>query len=416
MGYLLSYSRLEPTEGTLPERLLLLRDGDIGWEGLEGVILDAKAAKKIIKEFQQHGAKVPIDWEHATVKVGEDRTDKAPAAGWIESLEYVEGEGLYGTVSWTATAAAELKERAYKYISPVILTDKETKAIEVLHSVALTNTPRTINAPELLAAASRFMDEFNKKGTKMEKTITVGDKTHLRMILAQDEELPQFPAISDDQQAISRLLDALNAKDAGLAEDATLAEVINAAIEMLEGGEGEGEGEGEAEAEVASKKLADQLGLEVGSKLAAVSTEVDKLMLQAGMVPELTKRLAVLEGERTTARVDLLIDKALKDNRLNPNDEKQMATARRLAASDESAFVGIVGSLTPYAPAGQLVDPEGSAAGSRAKIIQAATKEYDADKNVACGAAKETYVNVALGEDGLAELSEAELATVKGGK
>lgn len=147
-----------------PTRMLLLNDGDIGWAGLEGVTLDQEQADAIIKHFEAQGAELVIDYHHASKAVEDGEAARAPAAGWITALAYVKGEGLYGTIRWNAKAAQEIEAEEFKYLSPVILTEQKTGEIGLLHSVALTNRPRTIDAPELLAAdLSSIADRMQEK-------------------------------------------------------------------------------------------------------------------------------------------------------------------------------------------------------------------------------------------------------------
>lgn len=51
-----------------------------------------------------------IDYDHK-MTTGE-------AAGWVQKAEVRANEGLWIFVEWTQTAAAKIKEKAYKYFSP----------------------------------------------------------------------------------------------------------------------------------------------------------------------------------------------------------------------------------------------------------------------------------------------------------
>lgn len=50
-------------------------------------------------------------------------------------------DGIYGDVDWTDRAADYLKNREYRYLSPVIQIQRKTRRAVELHSAALTNTP-----------------------------------------------------------------------------------------------------------------------------------------------------------------------------------------------------------------------------------------------------------------------------------
>ncbi|MEG1610831.1 MAG: phage protease, partial [Bilophila sp.] len=65
----------------------------------------------------------------------------APAAGWIESLGYTAGQGLFARVRWTDNAVAFIEQDEYRYISPVFSFNSQTGAVLELKGAALTNTP-----------------------------------------------------------------------------------------------------------------------------------------------------------------------------------------------------------------------------------------------------------------------------------
>jgi phage I-like protein len=82
-----------------------------------------------------------VDWEHQS-EWGQTR-----AAAWVEELEVETGEaafprpGLWGRSVWTEQGASDVKSRAYRFLSPTVLIDKETRdAVQIL-AVALTNRP-----------------------------------------------------------------------------------------------------------------------------------------------------------------------------------------------------------------------------------------------------------------------------------
>lgn len=86
-----------------------------------------------------------VDWEHQSAAMfgGTSR-----AAGWIEELAVEDGfanrfpsKGLWGRVEWTEEGARDVAAKAFRFLSPVLLIDKETRNVETLLSVALTNTP-----------------------------------------------------------------------------------------------------------------------------------------------------------------------------------------------------------------------------------------------------------------------------------
>lgn len=86
-------------------------------------------------KFMERQLQIPIDYEHQTLK-----DMQAPAAGWIKDI-VLKSDGIYGAVDWTERATEYLKNREYRYLSPVVLTQGKERRVVALHSAALTNTP-----------------------------------------------------------------------------------------------------------------------------------------------------------------------------------------------------------------------------------------------------------------------------------
>lgn len=70
----------------------------------------------ILSAFAANRGPLPIDYEHGQDLLA-DKGTKALAAGWIVELAEREG-GIWGKVEWTATAASEITERSYRFLSP----------------------------------------------------------------------------------------------------------------------------------------------------------------------------------------------------------------------------------------------------------------------------------------------------------
>lgn len=198
------------------QRVLLFVDGegeavqvdDDGVPFMVSWIMDKDAAKSIIAEFEGHGVDLVFDYEHQTL--GDEYsspTGQAPAAGWIRrnesrsAFEYVEGEGLYGLVTWTKRALEMIASSEYRYHSPVFAIDDDTGRVSAIHSFALTNKPATVGIPALAAkeksAAARMAIRkriiAQLKGTSMEP---------FAMILAELGITEQFASPEATLQAI----------------------------------------------------------------------------------------------------------------------------------------------------------------------------------------------------------------------
>lgn len=82
-----------------------------------------------------------IDYDHQSQRANSNG-QLAPAAGWIEQLEWREGQGLFATkVTWTDKARAMLAAKEYRYISPVFSFCQLSGRIERLWGAGLTNIP-----------------------------------------------------------------------------------------------------------------------------------------------------------------------------------------------------------------------------------------------------------------------------------
>ena len=136
--------------GQAPGRIQLLPAGTFtARDGRPGNIRDCKAtawrltaedAAAVIAQWESQATALVVDYEHQTQHAAANG-QPAPAAGWITSLEWVEGRGLYASVTWTEKARAHIRAGEYRYISPVFSFDRESGVILRLHSAALTNTP-----------------------------------------------------------------------------------------------------------------------------------------------------------------------------------------------------------------------------------------------------------------------------------
>lgn len=137
-------------QGQAPGRIQLFpagtfaaRDGRPG--NLRGVNatswrLTAQDAEAVIAHWQRTATPLVVDYEHQT-QLAAQNGRPAPAAGWITSLEWEEGRGLFAGVDWTDKARAHIRAGEYRYISPVFAFDRQSGAVLRLICAALTNHP-----------------------------------------------------------------------------------------------------------------------------------------------------------------------------------------------------------------------------------------------------------------------------------
>jgi len=117
--------------------------------------LDADGARKIMADLATRQAPYVIDYEHQTLNKAQNG-QPAPAAGWFDSVEWREGDGLYMKgIKWTAKASAMIEAREYRYLSPVMKYSEKNGNVVGLHSVALTNDPALVGLSDLAAASAQ---------------------------------------------------------------------------------------------------------------------------------------------------------------------------------------------------------------------------------------------------------------------
>ena len=118
----------------VPECIMVLPLGHI--TSVKGNFLVDEKSFSMMKEYMDcRGIDIVIDYEHQTLK-----NIQAPAGGWIRKL-ILKNDGVYAEVEWTERAKSYLRNREYRYLSPVVQIRKSDRRVSRIHSVALTNAP-----------------------------------------------------------------------------------------------------------------------------------------------------------------------------------------------------------------------------------------------------------------------------------
>lgn len=285
--------------------------------------MDADIAAHVIRQFDERGQPIVIDYEHQTLST-EKNGQPAPAAGWVQRLIWQE-KGLYAAVKWTARARQYIGADEYLYISPVFPYDDQGRVLAVLH-VALTNNPALTGMDQVrLAAASALasFSSFNAPG---------GPRT---------SALPPEENIMNE--AMKRLLALL-----GLPETATEEEVLAAlqAFQDKQQADQEKLAELTAENEKLEELSADQEKLkdEVAA-LRAGKIDPTKYVPVAALTA-LQKQVNDLADTQGAREVDEIVSAALSAGKLAPALEPW---ARDLGKKDIAALRAYVGAATPIA-------------------------------------------------------------------
>ncbi|MBI9092294.1 MAG: hypothetical protein JEZ12_24025 [Desulfobacterium sp.] len=140
-----------------------------GWGELaDGVkfFVDKTAFDLVLAAIKKQGNEIVWDYEHQTLENVE-----APAAGWIKELAWDDQTGISARVEWTEKAASYIEAKEYRYFSPVYLVKKIDHRVCLLHSVALTNTPKTKHLNPILAKLGSEIEENNMDREKLIKAL-----------------------------------------------------------------------------------------------------------------------------------------------------------------------------------------------------------------------------------------------------
>ena len=98
-------------------------------------MVDDESVELVKEQFDARKLDLVVDYEHQTLSNGQ-----APAGGWIKEIHKGD-DAIIAKVEWTQRAMEYLKNKEYKYLSPVVIVRKDDKKLTAIHSVALTNTP-----------------------------------------------------------------------------------------------------------------------------------------------------------------------------------------------------------------------------------------------------------------------------------
>lgn len=129
----------------IPEDLLLIPLGEIELiDGRPSFIMDELSGQMVIANFSQRTIDMVIDYDHRSLFMA----SSSKAAGWVREMAFIgDGDeagrlaGLWINVSWTENAREKLAAREYRYFSPVIARDPNSKRITSIFNIGLLNVP-----------------------------------------------------------------------------------------------------------------------------------------------------------------------------------------------------------------------------------------------------------------------------------
>jgi phage I-like protein len=307
--------RLTLEMAELPGWLRLLPLGEVNLvDGRPPFEVDPESLAAMVKAFGSRGTDLVIDYEHQSLKGGQ-----APAAGWIKDLEARE-DGLWAQVEWTSKAGAYLKQREYRYFSPVLRLDPESRRPQELMNVALTNVPAIQGISPLVA----------KWGGE---ALTVGNPREEQGVAVP--EGPPAPAASQVEACKEevRLVEELKGR-LGLAPEAPDRELWQKSVELF-------------------RDLAQSLSLPEEATASQVKGGLAALMAGGEQVQALKEELAALSArmqEETTVRV---VEEAMLAGKISP---AQKDWAQSYCRQDPESFKVYVDKAPRVVPVGERLN------------------------------------------------------------
>jgi len=374
----------------IPNEFQLLPYGRIDIEGEPPAYVDEESIASVIANFARRGNDMVIDYEHQTLK-----DVQAPAAGWIKRLVDKGREGIWAVVEWTERAKEYLKNREYRYFSPVFWVAKEGRRVVRIENVALTNLPKInqlrpivakLNREEARAAQERRSRKYGigiKEGghvTKPSEWADVPDDQWLDpvnyrypcpdaeqtraaasywgMPKNRAQYTPKERSIIEERlnrfrkkfgigefRKEAKMIEKLR-KIFGLADDAGEDKVLEAAEAVVAKNKDRVE-------VVACKEVLEALKLKEDADKEKVIASISALQAPATAAQELSQEVARLKSEIAIIKQDDLVQLALKEGKTSPEELDKWG--RDLALKSPELFKLIVLSR----PAGSVVPVQG---------------------------------------------------------
>ena len=297
-------------------------DGRAAWHNPDAAAVVAATAELALD--------LPVDYEHQGERAMQNG-QPAPAAGWIKRV-FERAGAVWGEVEWTERAAAMIKAREYRFISPTFVYDRASRVVQRLVSAALVNDP----AFYMRAIARSDMPESS---TQLEDPMDLKKLLAALGLAETATEADALAAAKAAAGAVAKLRTAL-----GLGDDAD-GEALATAVTALRSG---------------LQSIAKAAGLAEDAAVKDVETAVASARSSgAGDDPDPAKFVPRAEFDRVTARVDELegdrhtaaVDDAIKAGKVAP---AQRDWALAYARKDPSGFADYIKAAPAILPNGRV--------------------------------------------------------------
>ena len=276
--------------------------------------VDDESVELIRKQFKDRKLDLVIDYEHQTLA-----DVQAPAGGWIKDI-YKGDDALIAKVEWTPKATEYLKNKEYRYLSPVVMVRKRDQKATALHSVALTNTPAIDGMFPVVNSLT--IEDYSEGGTTMD----------LKEI-AKALGLPETVTEEEVKKAV---------EEAGKAAQK---------IKEMEGkGEGStGEGADASAEVVANSTILKLLELDENAKTEDVAASI--MALKAGGDKATAATVLALKEKIERKEAEEAVQLALKEGKITA---AQTDWAREYALKDADGFKKFVDKAVAVVPQGKM--------------------------------------------------------------
>lgn len=200
------------------DRILVVPLGNFSHErGLQ--IIGEAALDRILRVAKKEGRDIPIDFGHESFK-----KRGAEAAGWLILNSLVVGpEGLWAKIEWTKEAEESIRQRKYRYLSPVFAYNPRFSNggklhIERIVGLGLTNYPN-ISAMKPLFNQIQMEENMDELLTKLKEALGLSEEVESSEVLGSlTARLAELEPLQKEAVKIRSLL--------GFPEDVSTEEVI----------------------------------------------------------------------------------------------------------------------------------------------------------------------------------------------
>jgi phage I-like protein len=335
------------TGGAAPDWVRIFPKGKT--DAIDGRVFELDDMAGVIARSLGPDQMLMVDYDHVTDLQPTGAIN--PAAGWITALDARE-DGLYARIDWSDAGRAAVAGKAYRFVSPVFLNDKQGRVVQVLR-LSLTNTP----AMPMLTLATRQQPHTHTHTKDKDETMDFLEKLRAALKLADDADhalvLTTCSALVDTMAKVAAEVGADDAAGDALVK------------------------------EVASLKAKGEAG---ARETAAIDT--------------LQKEIASLRTERAQEKANTAVDKAVTEGKLTP---AQKEWALSYCVRDPNGFSDFI-DKQPVVLASGKVDALAGDPAAGSKTLDAVEKQVCA----ALGLSEEEFMK--------ARDEEKQIAATRAGK